>query len=145
MEYIKEVNIPKYNNKREYQFMDVFENLALFLIVKKEVNSFLVKYREKVKKLEKTGKIGITSPLFMTEKRNSNKPRMSTPVLGSMPFGRSPVTIKTTPLTVVKDIYHKEIVSKEQALKTKTPMKSALSGVFTSDGVCSILSKIFLN
>ena len=51
---------------------------------------------------------------------------MSTPVLGSMPFGRSPVTIKTTPLTVVKDIYHKEIVSKEQALKTKTPMKSAL-------------------
>ena len=65
MEYIKEVNIPKYNNKREYQFMDVFENLALFLIVKKEVNSFLVKYREKVKKLEKTGKIGITSPLFM--------------------------------------------------------------------------------
>jgi hypothetical protein len=51
---------------------------------------------------------------------------MSTPVLGSMPFGRSPVTIKTTPLTVVKDIYPKEQVSKELVLKTKTPMKSAL-------------------
>ena len=37
--------------------MDVFENLALNLIVRKEVNDYLKKYQEKLKNIEKIKKM----------------------------------------------------------------------------------------
>lgn len=37
--------------------MDVFENLALNLIVKKEVNDYLKKYSEKLRNIEKIKKM----------------------------------------------------------------------------------------
>ncbi len=52
MEYIDEFKIPLYNSHRDYQFMDVFENLALMVIVKKEVNALILKYRNKINSIQ---------------------------------------------------------------------------------------------
>jgi len=40
--------LPKYNGYTDYQFMDVFESLALLMIVKKEVRKYLIKYTKKI-------------------------------------------------------------------------------------------------
>jgi hypothetical protein len=52
-EYLAEVNLPKHNNQKDYQFMDVFENLALLMIVKKEVKDYIRRYREKLLNIER--------------------------------------------------------------------------------------------
>ena len=45
--------MPTYNHHKDYQFMDVFENLALMMIVKQEVSDYLSRYDEKLNNLQK--------------------------------------------------------------------------------------------
>ncbi len=42
-EYIKEISLPKYNTGSEYYFMDVFEQLILIMIIRREVINFGIK------------------------------------------------------------------------------------------------------
>jgi len=42
-EYLAEINLPKYNSKKEYYFMDVFEHLILLMIIRREVIHFAIK------------------------------------------------------------------------------------------------------
>eukprot|EP00347_Sterkiella_histriomuscorum_P008485 403344914 len=51
-EYLALVDLPKYNHHKDYQFMDVFENLALLMIVRKEVSDYLGRYNEKLNNLQ---------------------------------------------------------------------------------------------
>ena len=39
-EYLKEIALPKYNTGLEYYFMDVFEQLILIMIIRREVINF---------------------------------------------------------------------------------------------------------
>lgn len=45
--------MPKYNHHKDYQFMDVFENLALLMIVKQEVSDYMSRYTERLDNLQK--------------------------------------------------------------------------------------------
>ena len=42
-EYMTIVKLPRYNQKREYSFIDVFEQLILIMIVRREVVNFAIK------------------------------------------------------------------------------------------------------
>jgi hypothetical protein len=42
-EYFTEITLPKYNTGTEYYFMDVFENLILLMIIRREIINFAVK------------------------------------------------------------------------------------------------------
>jgi hypothetical protein len=44
-EYLKEIALPKYNTGQEYYFMDVFEQLILIMIIRREVINFGIKTR----------------------------------------------------------------------------------------------------
>eukprot|EP00347_Sterkiella_histriomuscorum_P013804 403363301 len=57
LNYLDEVSLPKYNAGKDYQFMDVFESLALLMIVKKEVKKYLVKYSRKVQMIQQRKEI----------------------------------------------------------------------------------------
>lgn len=52
LNYLDEVSLPKYNAGKDYQFMDVFESLALLMIVKKEVKKYLINYTRKMKMIK---------------------------------------------------------------------------------------------
>ncbi len=56
-EYLAEVNLPKYNKQKDYQFMDVFEHLALLMIIKKEVDEYVTRYEQKLTNVEKIQKL----------------------------------------------------------------------------------------
>ncbi|CDW81684.1 voltage-gated ion channel superfamily [Stylonychia lemnae] len=66
--YLDEVNLPKYNAHTDYQFMDVFESLALLMIVKKEVRKYLIKYTKKIQMIRK-------KQMLSAEKQRQQKQR----------------------------------------------------------------------
>jgi hypothetical protein len=44
MEYFSIIRLPKYNKKKDVNFMDVFEQLILIMIIRREVINFGIKY-----------------------------------------------------------------------------------------------------
>ena len=42
-EYLAEITLPKYNTATEYYFMDVFEQLILIMIIRREIINFAIK------------------------------------------------------------------------------------------------------
>jgi hypothetical protein len=45
-EYLSHVNLPRYNKGTEYYFMDVFEQLILIMIIRREIINFAIKNRQ---------------------------------------------------------------------------------------------------
>jgi hypothetical protein len=43
--YLAEISLPKYNSASEYYFLDVFENLILLMIIRREIINFAIKTR----------------------------------------------------------------------------------------------------
>ncbi len=42
-EYLSEISLPKYNTGAEYYFLDIFENLILLMIIRREIINFAIK------------------------------------------------------------------------------------------------------
>ena len=43
--YLAEISLPKYNSASEYYFLDVFEQLILLMIIRREIINYAIKTR----------------------------------------------------------------------------------------------------
>jgi hypothetical protein len=43
MEYLCEIDLPRYNQQKDFYFMDVFEHLVLIMIIRREVFNYALK------------------------------------------------------------------------------------------------------
>ena len=71
---MKEIILPKYNTGMEYYFMDVFEQLILIMIIRREIINFAIK----TKHLELLGAFQDFNFEHIVDEYN-----MSAPLLGS--------------------------------------------------------------
>jgi hypothetical protein len=74
---MSEIILPKYNTGLEYYFMDVFEQLILIMIIRREIINFAIK----TKHLELLGGFEEVNFDYIDDQYNMNDP--SEPLLGS--------------------------------------------------------------
>ena len=70
-----EVNLPRYNNQKDYQFMDVYENLALLMIVRKEVKDYIRRCRDKLLTVERVKTLMQEQPMVGVDRQKSKASR----------------------------------------------------------------------
>jgi hypothetical protein len=46
MEYLSEIALPRYNQQKDFYFMDVFEHLVLIMIIRREIFNFALKAKK---------------------------------------------------------------------------------------------------
>ena len=69
------MNLPRYNNQKDYQFMDVYENLALLMIVRKEVKDYIRRCRDKLLTVERVKTLMQEQPMVGVDRQKSKARR----------------------------------------------------------------------